>query len=348
VQQVCYLAPERDLQRLDGLFNELDIIPICYSTDQVKSLTAFVSREKTLNQQNFIILDLAEAEYSQEHILSAVQTLRRFSVADLIFISPDDDVTTDLYGKLATTFRVKRLIKLDDHTDYTAEMRKMLTARDEDLAYTRLEAAQNSMLTQAKKVVAPVTIPPGLVVKVAVAGTMPRVGATTQAFALYHYFKSIGFQPVIHIHDEEMMSILMALYGAVPQESGSYVIIRGIPFSAKLCEVFNCYIHDLSVITPNNAPQLASSDIAVLVTGVKPWELTELGGAMAHLKEYKPNRLATIASFAGDQDLDSLAEYLGKHYAAAPYHPDIWSAGTTAVYQEAILPLVKDYCGDKS
>lgn len=350
MQQVCYIAAARDLEKLDNLFNELDIAPICYPIEQVKALTGFISREKTLNQQNFIIFNLMEASYSQEHILSAVQMLRKFSIAELIFISPDDEETTRLYGILVQApLRVKRLITMRDGVNYVDAVRKMLTAKDEDIALqSRVEAMQNSMTLTAKELACPVKIPAGLVIDVAVAGTMRRVGTTTQSFALYHYLKSLGFKPAIQLADKEILSLLMGLYGATPQDSGNYVLIRDIPFCQKPCEAFDCYINDLSVISSHTAPSIAEADVSVLVTGVKPWELTELGSAMMLLQDCKPRRLLTIASFAGDQDLEALSDYLGENYVAAPYHPDFWSAGSTAAYQSSVLPLVKDYCGDYS
>ncbi|MEG2455928.1 MAG: hypothetical protein RSC08_06710, partial [Oscillospiraceae bacterium] len=122
MKQLCYLASPGQEGRFDRLFEELDILVSTYPTAQLKSLTAFVTREKLLNQQDFLLLDLTGAEYSPEHILSAVQLLRRFSVARLIFIAPEGEATDLLFGRLAA-FRVTDLITVRRNTDVLAELR---------------------------------------------------------------------------------------------------------------------------------------------------------------------------------------------------------------------------------
>ncbi len=347
MKQLCYLTAAKNMHRLDDLGNELDISVISFAVDKVKSITTFLEQQ-IQHLQHFIIIDLTttEVKYSHEHILKAVQKVRSFSTAELIFIAPDNDDTALLYGKLAS-FRVNRLIKLRENTDYIAEVRRMLTAKEEDFAFqTRMEAVQESMAVNAKNIVSPVTIPPGLVLTVSIAGTMQRIGTKTQTFALWHYLTMLGFKAAVQIADAKMMRILMELYKQDIQETNGYTLIRGIPFCSNFDSGFNAYIANLGVLSVRNVAQFSSADLSVLVTGVKPWEFAELGKAITHLKDCKPSRWATLVSFTGGQDLDALSGVLDGTVAAAPYHPDIWAAGTTAAYQTAILPHIKDCCGE--
>ena len=86
--QLYYLAmPERE-NRFRALFDQLDVVDTFFPIVSVPSLTAFVSRDKAINQQDFILCDLGAATWSNEHILSAVQQLRRFSVVKMVFLAP--------------------------------------------------------------------------------------------------------------------------------------------------------------------------------------------------------------------------------------------------------------------
>ncbi|MEM5780515.1 MAG: hypothetical protein AAGU02_05150, partial [Lawsonibacter sp.] len=77
--------------------------------------------------------------------------------------------------------------------------------------------------------------------------------------------------------------------------------------------------------------------------GAKPWELPHLANALK-LIGTQPRQLATLVSFATQRDLEDIGRYLGDHAATVPYHPDIWEAGSTAAYRDAILPCLKKIC----
>lgn len=342
MKQLCYLASPGQEGRFDRLFEELDILATTYPSAQLKSLTAFVTREKTLNQQNFLLLDLTGAEYSPEHILSAVQLLRRFSVARLIFIAPAGEATDLLFGRLAA-FRVTDLITVRQDTDVLAELKTCLSAEGD--YHRRMEAMQAAMATTAVKTVNPFTIPSGLVITVAVAGTMPRIGATTQVFGLYHYLKALGFHPAVLDESGELIATLWNLYSEQGREGSDYVTMNGIPFCTAICEQYDAYLVDMGVLSSETAHLFASADLSVLVGGAKPWELPELAMALPLLEEHAPKELLTLISFATDQDMAALGKYLGVRAANVPYQPDIWEPGDKSTYQRVVLPALQTICG---
>lgn len=341
MKQIYYLTVPERFGRFDALFNELDFVVYPQDIRKVKSLVAFVNREKTLHQMDYILIDLTECEYSQEHILSAVQLLRRFSVADLIFLSPAGEETDLLFGRLAA-FRLSGLVSVDSETDPQAELRACLG--DEGGNFTRRAAAlQTGMAAEAVRKATPLRIPPGLVISVAVAGAQSRVGVTTQCFALYHYLKALGFHPAILDEERRSLDILAALYeGKVEQRQGC-AVVKGIPFCTEKVEGLNAYILDLGVLRPETAAQFSGQDLSVLVSGAKPWELPHLAEALNMIGK-QPRRLATLISFATQKDMENIGKYLGAHAANVPYHPDIWEPGSTAAYRDAILPCLKAVC----
>jgi hypothetical protein len=342
LKQIYYLTVPERFSRFDALFNELDFVVYPQDIRKVKSLVAFVNREKTLHQMDYILIDLIECDYSQEHILSAVQLLRRFSVADLIFLSPAGEETDLLFGRLAG-FRLSGLIAVDSDTDPQAELRACLN--DEGGNFTRRASAlQAGMAAEAVRKAVPLRIPTGLVISVAVAGAQSRVGVTTQCFALYHYLKTLGFRPAILDGERRDLDILAAIYEKEMEQRQGYVVINGIPFCTEMVEGLDAYLLDLGVLRPETAAQFSGQDLSVLVSGAKPWELPHLADALK-LVGKQPRQLVTLISFATQKDMERIGKYLGEHAANVPYHPDIWEAGSTAAYRDAILPCLKAICG---
>lgn len=339
MKQLCYLSNEHAAHRWDAVFAELDIVPTWYDVAKIKSLSAWVAREKTLHQQNFILIDLEGQPWSNEHVLSAVQMLRRLFVGHLIFLSPQSDDAKILYGALANQFRINGLIYEDEET--ADKLRSYLLNPDIGKFGTVLEAVQAGVVTQATQVVSPLDIPPGLVVTLAVAGAMPRCGTTTQVFALWHYLSGLGFRAAI-IDTTGRADGLEDFYAEELTRHDGYMAIRGIPFCVERQEVFNAYIVDAGVVAPNNSI-LLESDVAVVVGGAKPWELPPLAAALAFLRD-KCRYVCALVNLSTDAEVQAIKSYLGVHYAATAYHPDFMAPTAPTVYQQAVLPCLKAVC----
>lgn len=338
---VCYLSAAKEAHRFDRLFQELDILPSWFDVGDIKSLVLFISRERTIYQQNFIICDLKEASWSNEHIISAAQLLRRFSAAQFIFLAPDTEETTQLFGTLAS-FRVSGLIVSRTGSDIQAELRKCLTG---DRGYTRsLAAMQTATAAAAGKKVSPLMLADGQTLHIRACGTMQRVGTTTQTFALYHFIKRLGLRPAILDKSGTSTEMLANLYQEQTLQNGLVTEINHLPFCRNATNDFNVYLEDLGVLSPEIITSFSTADISVLVAGTKPWELPPLARALADLRTVTPQRLVLLLSFATEQEKEAIKEYLGDHFALVPYHPDIWAAGDCGALRNAIYPCLTDAC----
>ena len=339
--QAYYLAmPDRE-GRFQTLFDQLDVVATFFPAVSVPSLTAFVTREKAISQQDFIICDLASTTWSDEHILSAVQMLRRFSVVKMVFLSPPSDRTTELFKHLAD-LRVDGLIT--DSGDPSKTLSAIL--QGEGGYMRRLSATQEAIVMAAEKGAAPLRIPLGLVIDVAVGGTMPRVGATTQAFALYHFLRRIGFSPAILDRGQPAIQSLLALYKDKIRQLEDHIEVNGICLVTERCTAFNAYISDYGVLTPEWIRTFCASDLSVLVGGTKPWELPDLATVYAQVTQGNPKELVTLLSFTTPEDLETVREFISS-CAAVSYHPDIWTPGSDAIYRDAVLPQIKRICGQE-
>lgn len=198
----------------------------------------------------------------------------------------------------------------------------------------------------ADREVAPLHIPPGLVLDVAVAGSMPRVGTTTQAFALYHFLNRVGFHPAILDQGQPDLKAVLKLYQKQTVTLEDHVEVKGIRIVTDRSLAFDAYISDYGVLSAEWAKPFCEADLSVLVGGVKPWELSELATIHATIKQEGPRELVTLLSFAGLEDMETVRQYLSP-CAAVAYHPDIWMPGSDTVYRETVLPCLKKVCGQQ-
>lgn len=337
MKAIYYLAHEEELQRFDALFNELDMLATTVPIEKVPSLTAFVMREKPIVQQDYILLDVSDRDWTPAHILSAVQQLRRFSSAQLVFLGKPDEETVELFGTLASVHHIGHLIMQHPETDVNAELRNCLLDRPQ--LPRKLQAIQEQMVQTAARTVSPLLIPEGLVLQVAVAGIMPRCGATTQCFALYHSLKSLGWQPAIWDKCGRTLPELQKYEECTETENA--VEVRGIPFCKGKSPQYNAYVLDYGVLTPELATCFCGADLSVLVGCTKPWELAAFHEKLGLAASCRS--LITLASFATPQDLERLSKYFD---GGAPYNPDPWEPSAPQTYAKLLLPELKEICGE--
>lgn len=343
MRSLYFLAQSKNLDRFSQLFDRENIIPTVFDTAKVPALVGFVMRDKAIAQQDFILLDVGRMNtWSSSHILSAVQNLRRFSSAKLIFLGEPCEELTELYGILASRHNIDNLVTDSPGADIESALQRCFSLAPK--FPDKLQAIQHMMTQEAVKAVRPVTIPQGLTLQVAVAGTMPRSGVSTQAFAIHHYLSSLGFHPAIY----DRTDILPALtqFESHTEQDG-YVTVRNIPFCSSQLPQFNAYIMDLGSLTPENAAHFSGADLSILVGCTKPWELSAFADALKLLFPYSCRNLITLANGSTQQELESLSKYFGEHVGIAPHCPDLWqlTSDTTQSYAPLFLPCLKEICG---
>lgn len=343
MKTIYYLAHEADLSRFDALFTELDLLATPWPIEKIPSLVAFVTKDKTVYQQDFLLIDVSGRDWSSSHVLSAVQQLHRFSSAQLIFLSTRSEESTELYAALASVHHVEYFITETKNTDTSAELRSCLL--EEPRPLRRMKVVRDKLVQEAAKTAAPLTIPDGLVIHVAVAGTMPRCGTTTQVFALYHYLKRLGFSPTVWDKADKTLPQLLKFYPDEAVKRENAVEIRGIPLCRQESPDYNAYILDYGVLHAQNAAAFSLADLAVLTGGIKAWELPAYAEALALLRDHPCRQMACLASFATQKDLERVGKYLGRYSGIAPYHPDLWEPSSPTPYAELILPCLKEICG---
>jgi hypothetical protein len=339
---MCYVSNESKKDIFNGLADELDITVSHYNSGQIKSLVSFISREKTVHELSFLVIDLTDTDFSDEHIISAIQTLKYISAARPIFIAPRSDKTESLFGRL-TNFHVTNLITIKPNTDIIKDMRQCLS--EDGMVFTeKTTDIQNARATAAKAIIQPLKIPEGFSITICVCGCMNRIGTTTQTFALWHYLNSLGFTPAILNRGDDFLKTLMELYENEVIEYEGHITVNNIPFCfQKDLELWNAYIIDAGVLNQSNRDEFTGADISVLIGGAKPWELQRFAECVQTAEGAK--RMAAFMSFTTQKDADELHKVLNMPLHSVPYHPDLWDkGGSTSVYKTALFPYLTELC----
>lgn len=340
MKQLAYLTNSESKNRFDDLFDKLDISVDWFDIDKASSLVTWIMRTPSLPQMDYILIDLFDDLYSVEHILSAVQYARALLTAPLIFLSPQADRTTELFGQLASGFNLSSTIEDNSNeAEVTKKLEQIINGENprnfmQSIAESSIKHAQQA----SRKIV---TVADGLIVSFGVAGTMNRCGCTTQCFALYHHLKKLGFIPLLIISPSQLKQLVQVCDDC--EEKDNYHIINGVCVATKQCENFNAFVSDNGVLEKNNIQSFLSSDFALLVGGTKPWELTFLFEKLLWCKD---NNVSVLLSFSSSAAVDEIAEYIGDNYSIAPYYPDIWNSVDNDYYLDKLLyNRIKEYCG---
>lgn len=342
--QICYLCANEAAHRYDRLFESLDIDYTVYDIDKVKSLTTFIKQERTLVEKDFLLIDLTAASYKNNHILNAVQHLRAFVKAELIFIAEPSGETTQLFGYLASRFHAKHLIEMTGDTDtLIKQVKACILGENSPMVFTEHLARKGAEETIAATTPSPLEIPAGLVIHVSVAGAMSRCGTTTQAFTIYHMLAHYGFRPAILDSAGGMISQLWDFYSG--EKHSGHVTISGINFCTEAGGAFNAYVEDVGVLTEWNAKRFCDADLSALVVATKPWELPIALPKIKYAQESrKGNELVLLANNTPHAEARELEAITGA-LLVTPYRPDIWSRDVEEEYSSHFLPKLKKICG---
>lgn len=161
----------------------------------------------------------------------------------------------------------------------------------------------------------PLKISRSRILMIHVVGSQPRIGCTTQAIALWHYFKAAGMDPAVVMDEANIRLLADTMSGAKRINGGCS--INGISFVSDTQQAYDCYIRDFSF---GQQPNHGKADAVVLVAGSKPWELPN---TMQAVRTLRHPRCAAVFSFT--DNAEQLTPLLrGTPAEVAPYIPDPW------------------------
>lgn len=122
-------------------------------------------------------------------------------------------------------------------------------------------------------------------ITIALCGSQPRIGATTQAFQILQYLQIRGYDVAyIDLSGKEYIDQLCKLYGGV-EKNGSCVIYEGIHMYHSVLELNENYqylVKDYGSFQDDsfNETSYLEQDIPIVCSGVKPNEIFEVSSIL--------------------------------------------------------------------
>ena len=293
-----------------------------FSYREVPSVTALLLSHT--NVCGMVIQDQSSVIWSGAHILAAAKQL---SVKGHTVIVGG--------GKLTEQCKSSPLVSVCTDITPLADLLKRpikkAPAGKAGLQVKPKPAALTEQKAEVPEPVKPLKIPADKILFVAVLGSQPRVGCTTQAVGLWHYLKALGFDPAIASSAEQIAQIVGAMHNE--QIEGGYKV-EGIPFVTDTALAYDCYILDLGS-NVNLEEVKRTADCIILVAGSKPWELQNTAAAARAVRGSK-HRI--LLSFTTKENAEKLMPvFAGELAIAAPWIPDIWDKSPTALQQYEYL-----------
>ena len=279
--------------------------------DQVQSLTALILNTPELT--DIVLTPGVLKSWSLGHVLTAAKQIS----GKIIALEGNS-----LPGLIHTAESTEALLKLLQGKKATADDGEQIPV-------------QSVPVPAPAAHVLPLKIPAGKLLFVGVCGSQRRIGCTTQAVGLYHYFKKLGFCPAITCSPEQIAA--MAAPMRAQEIQGGYEI-EGIPFVTNTALSYDCYIIDAGVEISSKI--LNMIDLLILVAGVKPWELNYTAAALRGSAEAG----MVLLSFGTEQDGEALRPLFGKTPTAVmPWMPDLWHPSPAAlqIYEKNLRPVLE-------
>lgn len=320
--QIFYLRASWCAEEFEEIFKKNQIEPATEDMERVKSLVQWSRREKLLDDQQIssILIDLEGADFGNSHILSAVQQLRAYSVATIIFLGQEKtEASEKLRVALENQLGVENFYYKTDpelHQKLTKALTGPITLLEKtvDIISEAMQetAAEQKLLQIGQR--KPLLI--------ALAGSQAHIGATTQTFFLCRLLGSSAKTAILDANRQ--LSTLLKGYFTPEMQREGITKIRGVTFCEEISEEQNVFLRDVGVLSTQNADEFVQADVAVLVVGTKPWELEHTVTALKIARQAAVKSLIVVASFTAPETAEGVRPVLGKLYPME-YYPDPWS-----------------------
>lgn len=299
--------------------------------DHVPSLTALLFDHPELSA--LVIQDDSAAIWSTSHVLAAAKHLERKGPTILLG-----------GGKLTAQCGTLALVKVTERKEEIPDLLRRPPhgaagghgITEAEKVTSKLASVSQSVPLTVKPKIRPLPIPPGKILMLGVIGSQQRIGCTTQAIALWHYCKALGFDPAIVAASDQIAQLASVMECKQIQEG---YMIEGIPFVSSAALAYDCYILDIGAGSIPEAKKM--TDCLVLVAGSKPWELEHTARA---IRAAQGQGVHVLLSFTSQKDTENLRPLFGSlSCAPVPYMTDPWKTCFEAmlIYDALLRPALE-------
>lgn len=177
---------------------------------------------------------------------------------------------------------------------------------------------------------------------IAVAGAGERIGTTTQALQMLLFLRAHNRKAaLIEMHKNPCLSSYAQVYSDAVLEKDSCIINGSrLYFSKKalptIQKEFDFLVLDYGVYRNCAVQELADSDAAIIVCGIKPWEAEEINYTFRENNE-KYHYLFSFVPKNDEENVTAQMEEFSQRTFFAPYSPDMFQYNGNDELYKALL-----------
>ena len=177
---------------------------------------------------------------------------------------------------------------------------------------------------------------------IAVAGAGERIGTTTQALQMLLFLRAHNRKAaLIEMHENPCLSSYAQVYSDAVLEKDSCIINGSrLYFSKKalptIQKEFDFLVLDYGVYRNCAVQELADSDAAIIVCGIKPWEAEEINYTFRENNE-KYHYLFSFVPQNDQENVTAQMEEFSQRTFFAPYSPDMFQYNGNDELYKALL-----------
>lgn len=355
MKTLCYLSREEHSNTFDYLFNELDMITDKYIVTQVQNLNTFILRNAALRDTDFLLIDLADGDdvpFDDKNIIKATEQLATFSNIRPIFMLQKSAYAASLETMLQSK-NIRNIIEYSQPRDVEqimTELQECLSDMGKSFVSTtnlHINGMQQEAinLTQAR-----VKLMAGQIIEIGIAGTTCRCGCTTQSFLIYDYCERAGLVPLIVEISLDFFEKLKITYNERENILGILEIEgKRICISPPESNKFNVLIYDYGELLAKTKLFFSKSDIPILLTPTKPWNLGDISTALTLLGgHFFPILWLSFCTADEFSELTGWDKLKGYKAACVPYTPSFFHVEDMSFFHSNLLPELKRVANDNN
>jgi hypothetical protein len=332
---ILYLSSNENVDLLDYLIQDKKLV-IKKLSGQF-NLNKFVIHDmRNLSHCTQIVIDLKAITDKEEELLNGITAFKAIYNARIVIIAEGLENNSELLKKLID-IEIFNLITADKIEFLRDEIEKCLIG--DGMSYQDCLKFLDNITDNYKSKSYNFT---GENIIIVVAGVMPRVGTTTVAMNLSNYLASIGAKVcyVEYNMSEHLRTIAMFYDGLA--DKGNYCEFKGVRYYnyQRIDQSYNFIVYDLGVLTNKNIKFFNDSNIHILCSGSKPYELRSMYRIGNEILDIDVNVVLNYISSRGKEKVEKLLNELEKRYYYLENSTDLFNS---MINRDVYNEIIKEY-----
>lgn len=312
---------------------------------------------RNLNNIDYLIIDLKAIENLTEdnEIITKITLIRKMYNLRIVILAEGYKCGNLLLGKMFN-LGIYNIITAVNDAKFKEELEKVLSEEGMTFGNSIKYKIDNQIISinQSTKLIKENFIKVKQIVSIGVVGTEKHIGTTTVAVCLTEFLSKLTNIRACYIENNNNNSIIniTEFEEAIYNENSGKIAYKGIDMFLKpknmsniLANNYNFYIYDygaLNELTEEEKMSFLTRDLKIVVSGNKPWEITNLIKCFQIIGEDTNTYL--LFNFVKESEKEkfriSLGEYWKNRTTYSEYITDPFEGGNKYFFENVLKPYL--------